>query len=149
MLTRRTFMHSAGVLAAGMAGGVASPAEIKEHGVAELRAWFFAKDPIVLKTTIFSDERRDVFGVRILGERGSHGFRLAELPLPTIKEAVSTPGWVRKCLMIGWDGGERKEGLMEVVSREGKLVFGIPGDLDKSPRPGPAWLDLSDVRQVL
>lgn len=138
-------MHSAGVLAAGVAGGVAFPAEIKEHGLVELRAWFFVKDPVVLKSTIFADNGRDVFGVRILTEPG---LRLAELPLSTIKAVVASPGRVEKCLMTAWDD-ERKEGLMEVVSRDGKLVFAIPGQLDQTPRPGPAWLDLSDVRQVL
>jgi hypothetical protein len=152
MLTRRAFVQSAGVLAAGMAGGVAVPAnEIKEHGLVELRAWFFAKDPIRLKATLFSDARRDVFGVRVLGERESNDVRLAELCLSTVKEVVAIPGRVRKCAMTGWHAGDGKkeEGFLDLISREGKLVFAILGQLDQSPRPGPAWLSLSDVREVL
>jgi hypothetical protein len=150
-MTRRAFIQSAGALAAGAAaGGIAFPEhEIKEHGLVEIRAWFFGKDPIVLKSTIFSDARRDVFGVRLLG-MGKLDTRFAEIGLADVKAAVDVPGRITRCTMTGWNGeGKKETGFMDLIVREGSLVIATPGELEKSPRPGPAWLALSDVRQVL
>lgn len=152
MLTRRTFIQGAGALAAGAAaGGIALPeSEIKEHGLVELRAWFFSKNPIVVKATIFSDERRDVFGIRILGERGTRDTRFAEIRLADVRASVAAPGRVSRCTATGWsEEGKKESGFVDLVAREGSFVVATPGELEKAPHPGPAWLALSDVQQVL
>lgn len=151
MLTRRTFIQSAGAMAAGAAaGGIAFPERgIKEHGLVEIRAWFFGTDPIVLKSTIFSDDRRDVFGVRILG-MGRLDTCFAEFRLADVKAAVAVPGRISRCAITGWNGEGRKEsGFQDLIVREGNLVVALPGQLELTPPPGPAWIALSDVRQVL
>lgn len=149
MLTRRTFIQNAGALAAGAAaGGIAFPEhEIKEHGLVEIRAWFFSKDPIVVKSTIYSDERRDVFGVRILGERGPSDLRLAELSLSAVKAAISAPERIQKCAMTGWnaENGKLEEGFLDLVAKGGNLVVAGPGQLKRTP----VWMSLADVCQIL
>jgi hypothetical protein len=148
-MTRRTFIQSAGALAAGAAAGGIAFAEhkIKEHGLVEIRAWFFTKDPIVIKSTIFSDERRGVFGIRLLGERGPCDARLAELRLSAVKAAVAVPGRVQKCAATTWNREGRKEegSLLDLVARGGNLVVAGAGQLEKAP----TWMSLADVRQVL
>lgn len=149
MLTRRTFIQSAGALAVGaVAGGIALlESEIKEYGLVEIRFWLFAKEPIVIKSTIFSDERRDVFGVRLLGERGSDDLRLAELRLSAVKAALAVPGRIQKSSMTGWNAqdGKKREGFLDLVAKDGNLVAAGPGQLEKAP----IWMSLADVRQVL
>jgi hypothetical protein len=147
-MTRRTFIQSAGALAArAAAGGTVLPEhEIKEHGLVEIRAWFFAKDPIIIKSTIFSDERRGVFGVRLLGRRGPCDARLAEMRLSAVKAAVAVPGRVQKCAITTWNGeGRKEEGFLDLVARDGNLVVAGTGQIEKAP----VWMSLADVRQVL
>lgn len=147
-MTRRTFIQSAGALAAGAAaGGIVFPKhEIKEHGLVEIRALFFTKDPIIIKSTIFSDERQGVFGVRLLGERGPCDTRLAELRLSAVKAAVAVPGRVQKCAATMWNGeGKKEKGFLDLVTRGGNLMFANAGQLEEAP----AWMSLADVRQVL
>jgi hypothetical protein len=46
-------------------------------------------------------------------------------------------------------GSVRQVSRMDLVVRRGSLVVATPGDLEKSPPPGPSWIALADVRQVL
>jgi hypothetical protein len=147
MLTRRTFIQSAGALAVGAtAGGIAfTKPEIKEHGIVEIRFRFFTNEPIVVKSTIFSDEQRGVFGIRFLGERGPLDVRLTELRLADVKGALAAAGRIRKCGITTWNGeGKREKVLLELMTKGGNLLLAAPGQLDD-----PAWMDLADVRQVL
>lgn len=148
MLTRRTFIQGAGALAAGaVAGGIAlQKPEIKEHGLVEIRFWLFDKDPVVIKSTIFSDERRDVFGVRLLGERGPGDLRLAELRLPAVKVVIAAPERVKICTGTMWnEESEKEEMFLNLVARGGNLVIALAGQLDKAS----VWMSLADVRRVL
>lgn len=148
MLTRRTFIQSAGVLGAGVATGAIgrTKPEIREHGIVEIRFMFLAKEPVVVKSTIFSDEQRGVFGVRLLGERGARDMRLAEIPLSAVKDAVAVPGRISRCAMTGWAGeGAKDSGLLDLVAKDGNLVVSGRGHLNDEP----VWMSLDDVRQVL
>ncbi len=147
MLTRRTFIQSTAALAAGAAaGGIAfSEYEIKEHGLVDIRASFFGK-PIVIKSTIFSDELRDVFGVRLMGEHGPSDARLAELRLSAVKAALAVPGRIQKSSMTAWNAerGTKEEGFLDLVAKDGDLMIALPGRLENEP----AWMSLVDVRQI-
>lgn len=148
MLTRRTFIQGAGALAAGAAtGGIAlQKPEIKEHGLVEIRFCLFDKDPIVVKTMIFSDEQRDVFGIRVLGERGACDMSLAELRLSSVKAALADPGRIQRCLMHTWSAeGKEDKGLLDLVAKDGNLLVAGSGELEK----GPVWMSLADVQRVL
>jgi len=149
MLTRRTFIQSTGVLAAGATvGGIAFPKrEFKEHGPVEIRFCLFDKDPIVIKSTIFSDERRDVFGIRVQGERGPSDVRLFELRLSATKAAVAVPGRViQKCTATAWnEEGRKEEEFLDLVAKGGNLMFAGVGRIEKEP----VWMSLADVQRVL
>lgn len=148
MLTRRTFIQSTGALAAAAAGGMAiTNSEIKEHGIVEIRFRFLAKDPHVVKSTIFSDERRGVFGVRVLGKREPGDARLAELRLTDVRDTVAVPGRVRKGALAVWNcDGRKEEGFLHLLAMDGNLMFAVPGvDISETP----VWMSLADVQQVL
>jgi hypothetical protein len=146
MLTRRTFIQSAGALAAGAAAGVALPEpKVKEHGLVELRARLF-NDLVVVRSTIFADERRDVFGIRFLGERGPRDVRLVELQLSAVAVATAVPETICECPYVAWTyQGEKEGGLLDLMGKDGNLLIAGPGQI----KTIPFWMSLADVRRVL
>lgn len=148
MLTRRTFIKSTGTLAAAAASGMAlTESGIKEHGIVEIRFRFLAKDPCVVKSTIFTDERRGIFGIRILGNNDPGDARLGEFRLSDIRETVAAPGHVRKGNCAVWDcNGRKKEEALHLLAMDGNLMFAVPGvDIIETP----VWMSLADVQRVL
>lgn len=147
MLTRRTFIQGTGALAAGASiAGIAFPkAKIKEYGIVEIQTWYVWENPNVFNSTIFSDERRDVFGFRILGKLDGDKTRLAEIRLSAVKTAIAVSGQVQEFPATWWTAdGKRKDGVLTTVALNGHL--NISGD-----RAGFSTLliSLTDVRQVL
>jgi hypothetical protein len=122
---------------------------IKEHGIVDVHAWSW--DEIILKSTIFSDRKRNVFGIRVLGQPGTEDKNLAELPLVDVEAAVATPEHFRKCAATRWtQDGEKKEGAFEIIVKGENFAMGQQGAFNKWCRPpGPTWILLSDVLKVL
>jgi hypothetical protein len=148
MLSRRNFIQGTVTLAAGTAvGDIAFPErEIKEHGIVEIRFKFLSCKPIVVPSTIFSDERRGVFGMRLLDKREPGDVRLAEFCLADVIGAVAAPGRVRKCAVTAWKGNGMKENsFLDLMVKDGNLMFAALGQIEESP----PWMSMVDVRQVL
>lgn len=118
----------------------------REYGIVEFRACFFAKEPIIIKSVIFSDERRGVFGIRFLGERGPGDLRLIEMSLPAVKRVIAVREGVKISTFKTWNGdGKKREMFLNLVARDGNLVIAEAGHIDRAP----AWMRLADVRKVL
>ncbi len=144
MLTRRTFMVSAGavVAATGTTGITVLKPEITEHGLVDIR---FSEKPTVIKAAIFSDKRRDVFGIRILEKRGPSDIRLAELPLSVVRAVVGVPGPSARCSLTTWTPDGKKEELLDLKVKDTDLMLASVGQLETSP----VWMALADVKRVL
>lgn len=123
---------------------------IKEHGIIEVHAWDWA-DAIILKSTLFADRKRNVLGIRVLGESGAPDKNLAEFRLVDVEAAVATPEQFRKCMATRWTrDGEKKEGAFEIIVKGENFAMGQEGAFNKWCRPpGPTWILLSDVLKVL
>jgi hypothetical protein len=146
MLTRRTFIQGAGVLAAGTAVGGMIFKGTKEHGPIGIRMFFFGKEPIVIDGDLLSDELRDVFRIRSF-DKGDL-MATAELKLSEVKKAVATPGkTVRMEVAMQSERGIVENGFISVVARGETLTFLI--DEKIGPDPSPVWIMLEDVRRVL
>lgn len=144
-MNRRTFIGSTAVLAAGAAIGSVDFKGIKEHGPVEIRMYFFVKEPIVIKGALFSDEQRDVFGVRVFDEKGETA--VAEMRLLDVKEALAEQTVRRlKVTMKNVTDGKREEGSVSIVAKDGNFTF-LMDEIGKDP--SPIWLKLADVRRVL
>jgi hypothetical protein len=146
MLTRRTFLEKTGTLALGtVAGASIRKNEIKEHGLVEIRMKLFGYHLIAVKSTIFADEDRDVFGIRILGKRGPSDARLVETELSAVIKAVAFPGHIWTSRAVCWsESGQREEWALELVVKNGNLLIAQPGFLEEAPQ-----MDLADVQEVI
>lgn len=144
-MKRRDFIRSTATLAAGAAVGEMIWKGIKEHGPVEIRTYFFSKDPIVIKGALFSDEHRNVFGVRIFDKNGETA--VAEMPLSAVKDALSegTAGRVKVAMAHVIDG-KRKAGFVDIIVKDGNFTFLIA---EPGHDPLPVWLKLADVQRVV
>jgi len=145
-LTRRTFLQSAATLAGGAAAGLLVSSGIRKYGPVDIRTYFLSNDPIVIKGSLFADERNDVFGIRAFDERGRQ-MALVEMPLHDIKKIVDmrSPNSKVIVLIVGEDG-KKDSGILAVTVEHGNLTFYMN---EEGQKPSPVWLRLSDVQRVL
>jgi hypothetical protein len=143
-MTRRKFIRGTIVMAAGAAAGLTAYKGFREHGPVDIKFYLFSKDPVVVKSSLFSDERRDIFGMRML-EAGHWlpAFQV-EMPLSRIRRILSSAYRGGACPVTVYYRGGRTERTSMVVAAESEK-FTVRFD----PDPTPVWLQLSDVRRVL
>lgn len=147
MLTRRTFIQGGGALAAGAVASGTSflESEIKEHGIVKIRFQFYPGKARIVKSTIFSDGQRGVFGIRLLGELELHETRLVEMPISDAKDVAASSGKVWMVPTTVWaEDGKKEETSVGMVVKDGNLMFA-----SENGEVLPIWMSLSDVRQVL
>lgn len=144
-VTRRAFIGSSAAIAAGAAVGLTAYQGIRRHGPVEIRMFFMSGDPIVIQSSLYADDRRDVFGIRVFDE-GKETAR-AELQLSIVRNAVSSPSKTTRCHITTRDrDGEVLEGDVNLVAKAGNLTFLID---EPGRSPSPIWMGLTDVRRVL
>lgn len=145
-LTRRTFIGGAGVIAVGTALGISAMKGIRRHGPVKLWMHFLSKEPTALPAELFSDERRDIFGIRVFCDKGEQT-GLGEMPLGQLRRIVDTSEQHSKviCLLVG-EHGDRSRIPLAVTTENGKITF-LMYEIGRSP--APIWLALSDAQRVL
>ena len=143
-LSRRAFIGSGSVLAAGAIVGVSASRAIRRHGPVEIRTYFLTDDPIVFPGTLLSDGDRDLFRIRVFVERGRDA--IAEAPLTSMREIMDHgPG----AILFGIRSPENKiERLPVAVKVDAENVTFLVGG-PRYEKPWPFWLKVSDVRRVL
>ena len=136
-------MHGASVLAAGAAVGIPVVKGIREHP-ADLRCFFFTKEPIVIKGDLLTDESQDLFRIRAYDK--DKVAVIAEMWLSDVKEIIDSPRRKKRvfCAML-CNGSIHKE-MLGGISENGKLTFFFD---DQKQSPSPVWLMLEDVKYVL
>jgi len=144
-MTRRHFVESVGILAAGAAAGKTIWNGIKEHGPVKIRMFFFTEKPIVFSGDLLSDELKNVFRIRCYGEEKRT--MTAEIKLSEVKHAVAAPSEKIPVIMAMRDDQKSQHGKISLVAEDEKLTFlfeDVPGQ-----KPTPVWLMLEDVKRVL
>lgn len=144
-MTRRAFIGSTAAVAAGAAVGLTASKGFREHGPVKIQFDFFG--PVVIEGRIFSDERRNIFGVRTF-DKGKEMGRF-ELRLSNVKEIVASPSKTARLLIRGRnkDGKIEGECWTSVIAADGNLTFLVEEELGK--HPSPIWMPLVDVQRVL
>lgn len=140
-VTRRNFIQGATVLAAGAAVGIPAYRGLKEHGPIDLRMYIFSKDPIIIKVMAFSDEKKDLFGIRAFGHKVEMRMLLSKV------KKVMEP---RFFAVSGAAEFEAEDGVIErramIISRNGDDITFHAAD---SMESAPLWVKISDVQRVL
>jgi len=145
-LTRRTFLQSAATLAGGAAAGLLASNGIRKYGPVEIRTYFLSNDPLVIKGSLFADERRDIFGIRAFDEHGGQ-MCLVEMPLHDMKKVVDMRSSNSKVIVLIVDEHGKKDlAPLAVTVEHGNLTFYMN---EEGQKPSPVWLRLSDVQRVL
>ena len=145
-LNRRTFIGGAGVIAVGTALGISAMKGIRRHGPVKLWMHFLSKEPTAIQAELFSDEKRDIFGIRVFCDKGEQS-GLAEMPLGQMRRIVDTSERHSKviCLLVG-EHGDSSRIPVAVTTEQDKLTFLME---EKGQKPSPIWLSLSDAKRVL
>jgi len=141
-VTRRRFIQGTAAIAAGAAAGLMAHKGFREYGPVDMRIYLLSMAPDIIKSLLFSDERRDIFGIRVLDEHGD-AVR-AEMPLSRIREIlVSVPSRGTCPVTIHYRGGRTERESVVVAAKSEKFTMRVHSDLT------PVWLWLSDVQRVL
>lgn len=144
-VTRRAFIGNTAAIAGAAVLGIEAARAVLEHGPVEIQMYFFTKDPVVIKGSVFSDERRDVFGVRAFVEPGKEP--TMEVSLSAMRKAVEArPSRSTVTPLFVNEERENSQFPLAMTVENGKVsfLFENPGH-----EPSPVWLQLSDVQRVL
>lgn len=136
--TRRAFMGSAAMLAAGAAIGMGG--RIKTHGPVSLKADIFG--PITFKTILSGDEDRNIFGVLIVTKEAPE--INVEMKLSEIRRAVESGS--SRVLAKAKNSQGDGELWVDAVRSGARLNFLVA---ERVGPPTPLWLELADVKRVL
>lgn len=130
MLTRRTFVQGAGVLAAGAAtGGIATAEPVKELGL-----FISSKIGTVSLGYIFADEPANIFGIRFHGDRPAFTTTLIELPLSTVKCALKNQGQIMSDkATIQRRAAGPLEVFVDIRAKDWDLAVAMLGQLELAP----------------
>jgi hypothetical protein len=138
--SRRDFIMGTAAIAAGAAVGLTALKGIRTHSPVEIRTFLFTTDPIVIQSSLYADDRRDVFGIRTF-DNGKEACRV-EVQLSTVRKSVASSGMTARCHFTTLD----EEGDVSLVAKDGNLTFLF----DEPGRPpSPVWMSLADVQRVL
>jgi hypothetical protein len=149
MMTRRTFVGTSASIAAGAALGITAAEGIREYGPVDIRTKFLWKDPLVIKASLYSIEKRNIFGVRVFNEGREHA--RFEMGLGYVRMlAESLPGPALGCFLTVIDEtGQRDVHRIRLQTDASRLTIFI----EDRERPGdesmPVWIPLRDVQRVL
>jgi hypothetical protein len=143
-LTRRTFIQSSTVLAAGAAVGIPA-SKIREHSPVDLRMYFFSSKPFTLKVGLHSDESKDLFEIRVLPFDKNDKPGVAHLSLSKVRaivESRSPAGLLKMECKPGEGKSEQREMLISAAN--GDMIM-----QDGGVEGAPFSMSLADVRRVL
>lgn len=148
-INRRSFLKSGTTLVAGAAlgalGTIGVQRGLREYGPVTLWTPFlFCKDPISIKSEIFSDEREGKFGIRVFGDRGKVD-GILEASLTDVRETLRYGERKTVCLCFG---SEKKVVRMPIaiVAEGDRVTFLMEFGKNDSH---PFWMNRSDIVKVL
>lgn len=143
--SRRSFIASSVTLVAGAAFRMPSRRSLRKHGPVSLYTNFiFFKEPIEIKSELFVDEGRDVFGIRCFDERGIQRAIIKTSFLNLKAVLKDSPGKI-VCLCFD-DEDKEVRATLAVVREAEKVTFLID---DGNGGSHPFWMDLADILKVL
>jgi hypothetical protein len=148
MMTRRLFVEASAIAAAGMALGIKPIEGLREHGPVDVRTKFLWKDPLLIKANLYSNEDKNIFGLRVFNGGAEHA-RL-EMGLEYVRLIANDQGKKFGTFLAVFDGTGQKEVHRVMLKTDSDRLTIFIEDPD---RPGdesmPVWMPLRDVRRVL
>lgn len=145
-VTRRGFVGSTAMLAAGAAVGISASKGILRHGPVELRMNLLGRFNIAFQVILSSNDRRDIFSIHIL--QGDMLGAWAEMRLSTVRELVASYpyfGGVCAITTCDMDGTIETKQIM-ARAKAGHLMFFLG---ERGDETSPFWVPLADVQRVL
>lgn len=148
-IDRRSFLRQGGTLAAGAAlgalGTVGVQNGLRRYGPVTLRTPFlFCKDPLALKSEIYSDERRDRFGIRVF-ETDEKVTGTMEVFLSALRETLRTGKRQTICFCAAT--GQKVDLMRLTIIANGKTVtFLVKFEGNDSH---PFWMNRADILKVV
>lgn len=138
-------MEGVTALAAGVAVGLPAYEGLREYGPVNLWMHFFSKCPIVIKSSLFSDENKDLFGIRVFFDRTNKQSGEARLPLSRIRDLAASriPAATFKAECQYSDGNVASHNILAIII-EGHLIL-----KEDDQEGAPFWLKMEDVQRVL
>lgn len=143
-VTRRNFIQGATALAAGAAVGIPS-SKIAEYSPVDLRMYFLPRKPFILKVGLYSDESKDLFGVRVLPFDKNDKPGVGHLSLSKVRAIVDSRS-PSGLLKMEFKSAEGETELREVLISVARGDFLIQ---DGGMEGAPFAMPLEDVRRVL
>lgn len=142
-MTRRSFVGSSAVIAAGAAFGIPMAKGIKCHAPAKIWTYFLSNEPILMEAMFSASEECDTFNIHALV--GSRNEVVAEMPLAAMKEAIEEGKSRSKVILLVIEDGRRSKVKMPVAmtieDKNVKFIFDEPGF--------PIWTTVADIQRVL
>lgn len=138
-MTRRVFVKSSAVVAAGAALGI--PA-VKNSGSVKIRTYFLSSDPIILPARFYACKETDTFGIH--AQVADNNEVIVEMPLAAMKRAVEAGNASSYVILLVTDEDRPNTKMpvaMTVEADQVRFLFDNPGF--------PVWANLEDVKSVL
>lgn len=116
----------------------------KEYGPVDLRFYFLTQEPLIQPVALFRYDYGGVFGMQILGERGSHDIVHVRFGLTAVMAAADEGGKSLNEPVGTWTKeGKREEYRADMMTRNGKFMMAVPGHHEAA-----VWINVEDVRRV-
>lgn len=146
MMTRRLFVEASAIAAAGVTLGIKPVEGIREHGPVDVYAKFLWGNPLLIKANLYSDEEKNIFGMRVFNGTAEHA-RL-EMGLEYVRMLAESRPDKLGCFLTLCGQGQKELYRSIVRTDDSKLTILIQ-DPDWPDESMPIWMPLRDVQQVL
>lgn len=143
-LTRRKFIQGTTALVAAAGVGIPISEGLREHGPVDLKFLFFSNEPMIIRGSVFSDEKKDVFGINAFFYNTHQKTGTATMSLTRIREIVkSRSSGIVRLSMKNEDGDNEPKDVL--IGSDGQDLTFREGEHEEAP----FWLSTQDVQQVL